>query len=200
MAALIVASIATQVADAIDHEVFEPSAYFAYFTVQTNVMNVVALLLGGALLLRRRPEPGLFTSARMATVAYAAVTGVVYAVLLRGTGVPAYEAVPWPNEVLHVMAPLFILLDWLFAPGRTAVPWRGLWLVVVYPLVWLGFTVGRGVLSGWYPYPFLVPGESGGWGGVALYVLGIALFVIGVASAAIVLSRSDRRVRRRGSR
>jgi hypothetical protein len=199
IAGLIVASIGTQVADAMSHGAFIASAYFCYFTIQTNLMNVVVLLLGAVLLLGGRTESHLFTSARMATVSYAAVTGVVYAALLRGTGVPAYEAIAWPNEVLHVVVPVYIAFDWLFSPGRSAVSWRGLWLVALYPLAWLGFTVGRGLFSGWYPYTFLVPGESGEWGGVLLHVLGIAVFVLGVASVAIVVSRTQHAVERRRS-
>ena len=117
---LVLASIATQIIDEILHDAFKPDEYFSYFTIETSLINIVVLLVGGVLALRARWDSGLFTSIRMAIVTYATVTAVVYAVLLRPIPPVGYVGPQWPNEVIHVIVPIFIGLDWLLAPGRPA--------------------------------------------------------------------------------
>ncbi len=47
-----------------------------------------------------------------------------------------------------------------------------IWLV--YPLLFAVYSLIRGPIVGWYPYPFLDPAHVGGYGVVALYCPGIA--------------------------
>jgi len=46
---------------------------------------------------------------------------------------------------------------------------------MVFPLAYLVYSLVRGPIVGWYPYPFLDPGKVGGYPGVALYAVGITL-------------------------
>jgi hypothetical protein len=186
---LVFASIATQIGDKLLNDVFKPEEYFSYFTIQTSLGNIVVFLIGGWLALRQPKDPLLFTSVRMSMVAYAVVTAVVYAALLRNIPPEGYVGIGWPNEVLHVGIPIFIALDWLLAPGRPRVPWRVLSVSLIYPAAWLTFTLLRGALTLWYPYPFLEPFGPGGWGGVIAYILGIAGFVVAMSALAIGISR-----------
>ena len=184
--ALVLAALITQVVSELIHHSFAPGEYFSYFTIESSMMNVVVLLVGGMLAWRSPHETELFTSVRVAILSYAVVTGIVYNVLLRNLpGDGGYEPPSWCNEVMHVWVPIFILLDWLFAPGRARVSWARLWLVVSFPLAWLAFTLIRGAITGWYPYPFLRPGGAGGFGSVLSYIAGIAAFIVAIASAAI---------------
>jgi hypothetical protein len=49
------------------------------------------------------------------------------------------------------------------------------WLAwLAYPVAWIAYTMIRGPIAGWYPYPFLDPAR-GGLGPVAATVLGILL-------------------------
>jgi hypothetical protein len=185
----------TQVADLVLHDAFSPEEYFSYFTIQSNLMNVVVLAVGGVVCLRWRDDPQLLSRIRMSILAYAVVTGVVYNVLLRGHPDGSYAGPQWPNEVMHVWIPIVILLDFLFAPGRPALPWKALWIAVSYPIAWVAFTLVRGAITGWYPYPFLIPDAEHGYGIVVGYVGGIAAFIVAIASAAIALSRVTARRR-----
>ncbi len=105
---------------------------------------------------------------------------------------------PLSIEILYVWAPIFLLLDVLFAPRRRALSWSALGAVVVFPIVWLAYTLIRGPLvhdfrtgnDWWYPYPFLNPHvQPWGYGSVALYVLGIAVAVIGIGAFVVAMSR-----------
>ena len=105
---------------------------------------------------------------------------------------------PWSNEILHVWAPLFILLDVFFGPLRRRLPWRALWTIIAFPIVWGIYTLVRGPLvtdfrtgnPWWYPYPFLNPNlQPWGYGGVALYVVGIAAGILVLAAGVIWVGR-----------
>ncbi len=187
---LVVASIATQVVDESIHNDFVAQEYFSYFTIQSSLINAVILALSGLAAVRPRHEGSLLGVLRASVVSYAVVTAVVYNVLLRGLPDEGYVGIQWPNEVLHVWVPLFLLLDWLFSPSRPVLRMRDVRIVVIYPLAWLAFTFVRGLLDGWFPYPFLAPSGPNGWGGVLVYVLGIAAFIVGIALALIAISRA----------
>ena len=188
-AGLVLAAIVTQITDQLGAGVFEPSEYFAYFTVESSMMNVVVLAAGGYLALRFKRDTVLYTGVRMATVSYALVTGVVYNLLLRGLPPTGYVGIQWPNEVEHVWIPIYIVVDWLFATGRARLAWKWVWAAIAFPLAWCAFTLVRGAVTDWYPYPFINPNEPGGWPSVGMYIMGIAAFIIGLAYLAVLYSR-----------
>jgi hypothetical protein len=108
------------------------------------------------------------------------------------------SVLPWSNEVLHVVGPALIVLDYLLAPGRPALPWTTIRAIVVFPVVWAVYTMVRGPLAyndiagmpTWYPYPFLNPANSPqGYVSVAFYVVLIAVVIAGVGALVVWLSR-----------
>ncbi|TDW29302.1 Pr6Pr family membrane protein [Cryobacterium psychrophilum] len=189
MGLLLLAAVATQVIDESVHDSFVPGEYFSYFTILSALMTGVVLLLAGVVTLTRSTDSTAFTTVRLAVLSYMVVTGVVYAALLRGVPTDGYAGIAWPNEALHVWAPIFIAFDWLFSPGRVRLAWKSLWLVLIYPVVWLAFTLARGGVTDWYPYPFLDPALPAGWSGVALYIVGIAVFIVAVAAGGLGAER-----------
>lgn len=166
--------------------------FFSFFTILSNVGTVVVMLIGAALLVMRSGEdPHWFAILRVCIVTYMGVTGIVYNLLLRNITLPqGSEPIPWSNEVLHLIGPLFLLADVFLGPCRRALPWRALWAIVAFPIAWVAYTMIRGGLvtnpvSGdpfWYPYPFLNPNAPGGWASVMGYVVGIALAIIAVGA------------------
>ena len=188
-AALVLSAVITQIVDQLVNDAFEPEHYFSYFTIQSSLINIVVLAVGGVLALRWRRDPGLFSAVRLATVAYAIITAAVYNILLRGLPPEGFQGVQWPNEVEHVWIPILILIDWLFSTGRARLGYRWLWVAVGYPLLWCAFTLIRGALTDWYPYPFINP-ATGGWISVLGYIVGLAAFIVGLAALAIRYSRT----------
>ncbi len=164
-----------------------PQEYFTYFTILSTMIAIVVIALGGVSALRRPVDSVGYTVARMSVVSYAVVTAVVYNVLLRGIPDEGFVVSPWPGEIMHVWIPIVLLLDWLISPGRPALGWTALRIVIIFPLVWLAFTLVRGAITAWYPYPFLEP--DSGWLSVVGYIVGIASFIVGLASLAIAYSR-----------
>jgi len=190
--------------DGIEDPTIQVINFFSFFTIESNIFAVVVLVIGAFLLFRRgRPkDPAWFAATRLSVTTYMVTTGIVYNLLLRGIPLPQGSTLPWSNEVLHVVAPIWLLIDWLFAPGRRALPWRSVWIVVAYPLVWAAYTLIRGPLTFdavlgrdyWYPYPFLNPNiaPTGYWS-VGFYIVLIAAVIGLVGFGAVWVSRISRR-------
>jgi hypothetical protein len=164
--ALGVAAIVAQLADLAGRGVLNPVNFFSYFTILSNSFAVV-VLLAGATLWRTQRSPKV-DMLRGAAVLYMTVTLIVFALLLSGTDVDT--AIPWVNAVVHQLLPVVMIVDWLIDPPVTRLTVRqGLaWLIP--PLVWIVYTMIRGPIAGWYPYPFLDP-ANGGYGSVAVTTL-----------------------------
>ncbi len=176
--------------------------FFSFFTILSNLIAAAVLAWAGMTGLRdreplRRESRGLATALVCAST-YMLTTGVVYNLLLRFIELPqGSRPVWWSNEVLHLVAPLFLLADLLLGPRRRALPWSAVVVVVVLPLVWVAYTLIRGPLvvnpaTGapfWYPYPFLDPNGAGGWASVAAYIVAIALGIVAVGVAAVGVGR-----------
>ena len=173
--------------------------FFSFFTIDSNILTVAAFLAGAVCLIKgESPEPRWFTIGRASVTAYMATTFIVYNLLLRGIELPQGATLAWSNEVLHVIAPLLVIIDWLFAEGRNRLEWKTIGVVVVFPLVWGVYTLIRGpftfdAVTGndyWYPYPFMNPNIAPeGYFTVAFYLVLIAGVIGGVGALAIAASR-----------
>ncbi|SMQ71473.1 Pr6Pr family membrane protein [Agreia sp. VKM Ac-1783] len=185
----LLATIVIQINDRVLNNAFDPWEYFSYFTIETSLMNIVVFIVGGILAFRLSRDTELFTTVRMATLTYAIITAGVYNLLLRNVPYNGFQGLSWPNEVIHVWIPILIVLDWLISPGRPALSWKALRVVMIYPLLWLAYSLVRGAVSnGIYPYPFLDPATAG-WGSVIAYIVALSLVLLGLAALAIVYSR-----------
>lgn len=158
---------------------FLPWNFFSYFTNLSNILAAVVFIISALYLAKSRKPSVRDDTIRGAAVLYMAVTGVVYNTLLINQNVGLL--IPWVNILLHVVMPLAVIADWLYQPPKTklTVSQAGVWLF--FPVVYVIYTLIRGALVHWYPYPFLNPDKVGGYGGVAAYCLGIvaAFFVVG---------------------
>jgi hypothetical protein len=152
--------------------------FFSYFTIQSNVIAVV-VLAGGALV---DPRGARWAYLRGAATLYITITGLVYNTLLINVSVGV--ASPWINDVVHRLVPALMLLDWIiFSPwARTHVAAALVWLA--YPLAYVAYTLLRGPLVDWYPYPFLDPRLGGGYGRVAIY--GVVLTLVFALLAVVI--------------
>ena len=199
IAAAIIAQATRTIGGAIDRSADVATTavnFFSFFTVLSNLFSVVVLLIVGLLGVLRRGEPDVepfaLDVARACVMTYMIVTGVVYNLLLRGVALPQGTTVPWSNEVLHVVGPLFLLVDVLFGSNPPRLPWRSVLGILIFPIVWVVYTLVRGPMvtnpvtgaAWWYPYPFLDPHVVNGYAGVVPYVIGIAValgaFALGV--------------------
>ncbi|ACQ78525.1 conserved hypothetical protein [Beutenbergia cavernae DSM 12333] len=151
-------------------EAFNPANHFSYFTVLSNVLGAVVLGIGIF-----RPVPDVV---RGAAATYLVVTFVVYGLLLRGVDVqtPSYA-----NWVLHFVVPILVTLEWLLAPPARRLAVRDVAWWLVFPAVYLVYTLIRGPIVGWYPYPFLDPREQG-YAAVAGWCVAVAVAIVAIGA------------------
>ena len=62
-------------------------------------------------------------------------------------------------------------------------------------MLWLGFTLVRGVFTETYPYPFIDPATAG-WGSVVAYIVALTMFILAIAALCIAYSRRGGRASR----
>jgi len=159
-----------------------PFDFFGYFTNQTSLLTSLVLIGTGVTTLRGRRVPDWLSTVRGIAVACLVVVALVYNLLVPGTG----SAPPWVSAVLHVAFPIVVVLDWVLVADRPSLPWRRLWLVLPYPVVWLAVVLVRGVTDGWVPYGFLLPER--GLPSLVLHVVGLLAALL--ASGALVWAAS----------
>jgi hypothetical protein len=163
VALAITAALVTQIFDQVVRGTFIPSRYFAYFSIQTSIVNIVVLLVTGIAGLQTVKDSRGLAATRGSIVTYAVITGVVYNVLLRDLveSPPSGEIlVQWPIELTHVWVPIYLVADWILSPHRAKLSWSFLLIGLVYPALWFLLTEIRGSITGWYPYEFLNPSGS----------------------------------------
>jgi hypothetical protein len=152
-----------------------PANFFSYFTIESNILAVAVLLYGVARPTIAGRSPAL-DLVRGATVLYMTVTFIVYGVLLAGYQEELQTTIPWVDTVVHRVLPIVMILDWIIDPPDNALTWkRALPFWLAPPAAYLIYSLIRGPIVDWYPYPFLNADEVGGYVGVAAYAIGIAL-------------------------
>ncbi|MDM5193928.1 Pr6Pr family membrane protein [Bacillus hominis] len=156
---------------------FNPVNFFSYFTIESNILVAVILLLSslGTALFGRSEQFGVL---RGAATVYILTTGLIYFLLLRGLEESLQTPIPWVNTVLHYIMPLAMILDWVINPPTKKITWKQATSWLIFPILYVIYSLIRGPFVNWYPYPFLDP-RIGGYGKVLLYSIGIAV-VIGV--------------------
>lgn len=166
-------AIATEIAILVERGLFNPVNFFSYFTILTNVL-VFITFIASAIAVAHNINKKL-SVVRSAVTVYILLVGIGFSILLSGLSDVTFAAVPWDNAVLHYIIPLAVLVDYIIdRPLKTDFNKALTWLT--FPLVYLIYTMMRGALIDWYPYPFLNP-QTHGFGLVILTVVGI----VGVA-------------------
>ena len=168
-------AILVQMLDLAGKGVLNPVNFFSYFTIQSNLIAIVALLWAAA------NWQGSYTPRldffRGAATTYLTITFIVFALLLADTDVDT--AIVWVDRVLHRLLPVVVLVDWLIDPPVRRIEFRQSLKWLTYPLAWVAYTMIRGTIVGWYPYPFLDP-ANGGYAAVLGYSAAIFIGTLGV--------------------
>ncbi|MDT9699526.1 Pr6Pr family membrane protein [Streptomyces sp. P17] len=188
----------------IDLVLSSPMRLLSYFTIQSNILLALVMLLSARRAwAARRP---LASSLTGATLLYVATTGLVYHLLLANASSPfsmtGETAAPtgWhavTNLVLHTITPIAAAVDWLLltAPGSLHVRQAATWLL--YPLAYLAFSLVRAELlpagtPARYLYPFLdvdLHGYKSVLGNALL--LGLSIYALAILLVALDHARPN---------
>ena len=157
--------------------------FFSFFTIQTNILAALVLT---AFAIKSSPDEWLVHPfVRSAVAVYIAMVGLVYIALLRHVWAP--QGAQWiADAVLHYVMPVGNLLFWLSCVRKTGLRWYDPLLWLIYPLLYLGFILVRGRMSGFYPYPF-IDAKALGYAGVAANTVGLLIVCAALGGLLVVI-------------
>lgn len=170
-------AIVTEIATIAERGRFNPANFFSFFTIESNILVFVVLLLSAVAV--AMGKNGKLDTLRGATTVYILIVGIGFSFLLAGLEDVALTAVPWDNTVLHYIMPIAMLVDFLIDRPKRKLAFKQSLYWLLFPIAYVAYSLTRGALVGWYPYPFLNP-DINGYGAIAftascLLVLGLAL-------------------------
>lgn len=147
--------------------------FLSSITALTNIIAIPVFFLAGRsswrsgervgrrLASRSEAHARPFTVLRGVNAATLASMSVLFLVIYGPTVLGDPAQLTLNTVVLHLVIPSIALLDWLILPGPAPVDLRAVWLVLVFPVVWFGYTFARGALVSRYVYEFLDPTTPG---------------------------------------
>lgn len=162
--------------------------FFSYFTILTNIL--VALHFSCLWLFPLSNFASYFKkfTTKTALMVYILVVGLIYNLLLRGiwtvTGLAKLA-----DELLHSFIPSFFIIYWIFFSEKEKLNWKDALSWVWYPIIYLTYTLLRGVITNTYPYPFIDVTKLG-YQQVIINSLGIGFLFYLFFIIAIAVSRN----------
>lgn len=160
----------------------------SFFTIQSNILTGV---VSAQLAIRPDRDGRGWRALRLAALVGIAVTGIVYSTVLARIHQPNGPLETTINTLVHYVVPVLAVVGWAVFGPRPRIDGRTVVLSLAFPVLWLGYTLVRGAIWGWYPYPFLdVP--THGYPRVVINALVVTVVLGGVAA---LVYAGDRRLR-----
>jgi hypothetical protein len=134
--------------------------FFSFFTIQCNLLIAISLSFAA---LSPQSKAGKFFSSlsvQSAIAIYIFIVCLVYNFILRGL----FVLTGWHwfvDNMLHVVIPVLYIFYWLYFRTNGKLNWKDGIYWTIYPLVYLVYSLIRGSIVQWYPYPFLHAGNLG---------------------------------------
>lgn len=158
---LILSAIITEIVALRKQEIFNAANFFSYFTIISNTLAAIFLIEYGLTVTPERKQSDFIQTLRGGITLYMLMVLVIFAVLLAPIKNAQFTAVPWDNIVLHYLTPIAIVADWLIYPAKTAISLKRSLLWLILPFAYVVYSLVRGAIIHWYPYPFLDAGKHG---------------------------------------
>jgi hypothetical protein len=150
----------------------------SFFTIQSNILAAIT----SAQLARNPARDGpVWRVVRLNALVGITVTGVVYSTVLARIHQPKGWQEVGTNTVVHYVVPIMMVLGWLRYGPRPRIEGRVVAWSLVFPLLWFGYTLIRGVITPWYPYPF-TDVVAHGYLAVVLNALLVTVVLAGVSA------------------
>lgn len=153
-------ALITELAVLVSRGVFNAPNFFSFFTVEANIIAFVVFLTSAFATYAGKKSVWL-DFFRGASTFFMVVTGIVFALLLAGLEGVQLTAVPWDNTVLHYLIPIAAVIDWIMDPPARRFTFRQGVAWLIFPIVYVIYSLLRGPIANWYPYPFLDPANGG---------------------------------------
>lgn len=185
-ALLALTAVGVQLVLGLRRETFSIPNFFSFFTIESNLIAAVVFLTTGVAALRSAKRHPFALLRGLATLSMT-MTGIIYFLLLRGLEASLQTPIPWVNAVLHYVMPLAVLTDWFIDPPDRRVRFGESLRWVLFPAAYVVYSLLRGAVVDWYPYPFLNPNDQS-YGRVVVTCAVMLVAVVGLA--ALLASRT----------
>jgi len=145
-----------------------------FFTIWTNLAGGIVM---GWTAWKGKADPRILFALTTAMV----IVAVVYHMLLAGEHHPV-GLDWWTNLMFHTIIPAAIIIWWLAYSRVSNFHWKSLPVVMIFPLLYAGFALIHGALTGFYAYFFLdLPAL--GWPQLLVNMIGLSAFFMIVGAA-----------------
>ena len=128
--------------------------FFSYYTVLTNILIAVCFTMVYVKGIGDKSNFFARPNTLSATGVYICIVALTYNVILRFQWAPT-GLTRVPDELLHLIIPVIYLIFWSKYVPKQNIQWKSILPWAIYPIVYLGYTLLRGPMAEWYPYPFI---------------------------------------------
>lgn len=128
--------------------------FFSYFTILSNLLLALCLTVP---LVSRHSSPGRYflrPAVQGAIAVYIIIVGITYSLMLRNIWNPQGRQLA-ADRLLHDAMPILYVLFWLILVPKGSLQWKYAFVWLIFPAIYLAYTLIRGAMINWYPYPFL---------------------------------------------
>ncbi len=161
--------------------------FFSFFTILSNCM--VVLFFVGHLLPAGKAFNAFVNKNEVATAVtiYIIVVGTVYQTILRNP-IPLERWHRLSDDIIHAFIPLLMFGFWLIFISSKRINIKTIPYWLIYPAVYLLYTLIRGSLVNYYPYPFVSVNNLGyskvlfNSGMLVLFFLGLSFLFAAIAN------------------
>jgi hypothetical protein len=164
--------------------------FFSYFTVSTNI--IVAVTLTAIAFFPRKGFGEFFSrpTVQAAVASYISIVGIIYTLFLRGTWNPqGWQSVA--DHLLHDVIPVAFVIYWFVFAPKNEITWQFPLKWLVYPSIYIVYSLIRGAFVSWYPYWFVDVTQLGYMTALTNTAFVVAVFaVIGFIYAGIAKAMS----------
>lgn len=128
--------------------------YFSFFTIQNNLLVAISTtciaLFANTTLGKFFNKPEVLSGIAL----YIMVVALVYNTVLRGL----VTLDSWgllADTLLHVINPILFIIFWWLKRKHKVLNYKLSFIWLMYPFAYLLYTLLRGSMVNWYPYPFI---------------------------------------------
>jgi hypothetical protein len=160
--------------------------FFSFFTILTNILVAIYFSIV-SFSHTRKPAfvylPGILTSISV----YITIVGLVYQVALRHLWHPQ-GVQKIVDELLHTVIPILVIIFWYLWESKQLLQYSEILKWAIYPLAYLVYILLRGLVSNFYPYPFVDVARLG-LSNVLLNIVILVLLFLALSSIFIFVDK-----------
>src|SRR5690606_13147696 len=128
-----ISALVTEIVTTIGWGTFDTTKFLSYFTVESNILVVITLILSAIALMRG--ENAKLDTLRAAVTVYILIVGIGFSLLLASGALDStlLTAVPWDNTALHYLIPVAVLVDYIIDPPSKRLSFKKSLTWLIFP-------------------------------------------------------------------